>query len=141
VTKVAVAEASEIRARRFTPQATRGVVLLMSGARLVAALNLVDLGTTAPVPDDATFRATSGLNAFAQGLGLAVEPADEAEIRTARTLRQGDLLPQRDPRHVRRWTTWLGLAASVASFLVIPAAAEQSGLRWVAVGVAFVLVI
>ncbi|MBE7324226.1 hypothetical protein IEQ44_06140 [Nocardioides sp. Y6] len=140
VTKVAVAAADQIRERRFTPHARRGLVLLMSESRCVAAFNLVDLGSTARFPDDATFRAINGLDAFADGLGLFVEPADPTEVRLARRLRQRDLLPLRDPRHNRRWTSALGLAAWVASFLVLPAAGEDSPLRWPAAALAFALV-
>ena len=140
VTGVVIADATRIRERHFVPWADRGLVLLMSESQCVAAFNLIDLGSTAPFPDDATFRAISGLNAFAQALSLFVESADAAEVRLARKLRQRDLLPLRDPRHSRRWPMWLGLVACSASFLVLPASAESSSLRWLAAVVAFALV-
>ncbi|MBE7324225.1 hypothetical protein IEQ44_06135 [Nocardioides sp. Y6] len=136
ITKVAVADATQVNERHFVPWANRGLVLLMSQSRCVAAFNLRDLGSGSPppFPDDATFRAINGLDAFADGLGLFVEPADPAEVRRARRLRQRHLLPLRDPRQNPRWPTWWGVLACVVCFLALPAIdSGSSALGWLTV--------
>lgn len=135
LSKVSVVAADRLRQRRFTPAARRGLVLLWSGDDLVAALNLTELGADRPYPDDATFRAVVGLDAFAQALGLAVEPPTEAEVRRARRLRQRDLLPLHDPANHHRWTAPLAILALLCSFLTWPAVG--SGLEWPVLAAAF----
>ena len=135
VTKVTVVGADRVRQRRFTPAARRGLVVLWSGDDLVAALNLTELGADRPYPDDATFRAVVGLDAFAQALGLAVEPPTDAELRRAQQLRQRDLLPVHDPGNHLSWTAGLAVLALLCAFLTWPAV--PAGLGWPAVLLGF----
>jgi hypothetical protein len=138
ITRLSVVPADAIRARRFVPAARRGLAVLWSGERPLVAINLVELGVDRRYPDDATYRATSGLDAFAEALGLVVEAATPEEVRRARSLGQADLLPLHDPADHPRWQPAAGALALLLSFLTWPAATVD--LEWLAVPLALVCV-
>lgn len=123
-TRICWVAPEEIRPDRFTPSALRGLVLVWEDERLAAALSLADWWRLGSALSNQDLRATSGLDAVAEALGLVVERADPQEVARARSLRPRDLVVPRDPSSAPRASLPAAWATLVASFLSVLAVTE-----------------
>lgn len=121
VTRVSHIPADVIKVGRYQPNAMRGLVALWAGSRPVVVLNLFNLLLPASRSGVREALAVSGVDAVAEALGLVVEPATEAEIRTARRWHAGELLPELSPPRYKRWLLLLCLVGLLIAFYVLPA--------------------
>lgn len=144
ITRISHVPSGSIKTRRFKPWADLGLVAVWSGREPVAVLNLYDLLLPASQSGLRDALAVSGIDALADALGLAVEPATQTELRAARRWRRRDLLPELSPPPYKCWLLVTGVFGWVLALCVLPASEftlEGSALAVLASGVLAVPVV